>query len=121
VKSSNVDLRSIPELVRDLLDQESHEENGALASVVRLAYYDLDYFAYVLVQTWDYVESKFGDADVHWEVSLWYDSNNTENPVMIWDFPDAKNDVMPYIASGEAVEKHIKYVMEYTAENNELP
>jgi len=40
---------------------------------------------------------------------------------MIWDFPDAKNDVMPYIAAGEAVEKHIKYVMEYTAENNELP
>ena len=119
--SSNVDLRSIPELVRDLLDKESHEEDGALASVVRLAYYDLDYFAYVLVQTWDYVESKFGDADVHWEVSLWYDSNNTENPVMIWDFPDAKNDVMPYIAAGEAVEKHIKYVMEYTAENNELP
>jgi hypothetical protein len=121
VTSNNVDLRSIPELVRDLLDKESHEEDGAIASVVRLAYYDLDYFAYILVQTWDYVESKFGDADVHWEVSLWYDSNNTDNPVMIWDFPEAKNGAMPYIASGEAVEKHIKYVMEYSAKNKELP
>jgi hypothetical protein len=54
-------------------------------------------------------------------VSLWYDSQQNINPVMIWDFPEAKNGVMPYIASGEAVEKHIKYVMEYSAENNELP
>ena len=119
--SNNIDLRNVPELVRDLMDKGSHEEKGALATVVRLAYYDLNYFAYALVQTWDCVESKLDDADVNWEVSLWYESDKSVNPVMIWDFPDAKNGAMPYAASGEAIEKHIKYVMEYVAENSKLP
>lgn len=118
---TTADLRSVTELVRDLLAKGGHEEDGDLASVVRLAYYDLDYFSYVLVQTWDYIESKFGDADVHWEVSLWYNSPDSINPVKIWDFPDAINGTMPYVAAGEAVEKHIRYIADYTHEHHEFP
>ena len=72
--SSNVDLRGVPELVRDIWKNHSYEENSTIASVIHLATYDLDYYSYLLVQTWDYIESQFGDTEVRWEYSLWYGS-----------------------------------------------
>lgn len=117
--SSNVDLRGVPELVRDIWKNHSYEENSTIASVIHLATYDLDYYSYLLVQTWDYIESQFGDTEVRWEYSLWYGSST--NPVKLRDFPNTKEGAIPFVASAQAVEDHIKYIDEYTEEHHEFP
>ena len=105
------------ELVDALHRNHSYEENSSLASVISLATFDLDYYGYILVQTWDYIESKFGDADVNWEYSLWY----CGEPTKIKDFPLGEDDGVPFTAAAIAVEEHMKYVAEYAVEHNELP
>lgn len=116
---SNIDLRSIPQLVRDLwAEPRRYEQNSTLASVVHLATYDLDYYCYILVQTWDYVESKLGDANVRWEYSLWFGG---EEPVKLRDFPNAEEGDIPFVASAQVVEEHTNFICGYMAEHNEFP
>ena len=115
---TNLDLRGFPELVRDMLDDpRRHEQESTLGAVVHLATYDLDYFGYILVQTWDLVESKLGNSEVRWEYSLWYGHSN---PIKIYDFANYEGDI-PFVESAVAVKAHIQYVYEYTAEHNDLP
>jgi len=115
---TNLDLRGFPELVRDMLeDPRRHEQESTLGAVVHLATYDLDYFGYILVQTWDHLEFKLGTTEVRWEYSLWY---GYSNPVKIADFNNKQGDI-PFVESAVAVKAHIQYVDEYLSENNELP
>lgn len=111
------DLRSVVELVDALYCNHSFEEESAIAAAVHLATFDLDYFGYILVQTWDCVESRFGDADVRWEYSLWYSGG----PTKIKDFPSSEEGTIPFVAAAIAVEEHLKYVAEYTEEHDEMP
>jgi len=116
--NTNLDLRGFPELVRDMLeDPRRNEQESTLGAVVHLATYDLDYFGYILVQTWDHLEFKLGTTEVRWEYSLWY---GYSNPVKIADFNNKQGDI-PFVESAVAVKAHIQYVDEYLSENNELP
>lgn len=116
---NKLDLRSVTELVRDLWENPTRsEQESVLSAVVHLATYDLDYFGYLLVQTWDHLEFQLGDLDVHWEYSLWYGYGN---PVKVQDFPRSEEGGIPFVESAIAVKKHMEYVSEYTAEHKELP
>jgi hypothetical protein len=116
---NDTDLRDIPELVRDLWDDPRRNElESAIAAVVHLATFDLDYFGYLFVQTWDFLEAKLGDSKAEWKYSLWYGQSA---PVKVKDFPVGEDDGIPFVAAATAVEEHLKYVSEYMEEHNDLP
>ena len=115
---NDTDLRGFAELVRDMWrDPRRYEQENEFGAVVHLATFDLDYYGYLLVQTWDHLERSLGDADVHWEYSLWY----CGDPTKIKDFPLGEDDGVPFVAAATAVEEHMKFVADYTAEHHELP
>lgn len=116
---NDTDLRGFAELVRDMWrDPRRYEQENAFGAVVHLATFDLDYYGYLLVQTWDHLERSLGDADVRWEYSLWYCCGD---PVKIADFPGSDEGDVPFVESAIAVEKHREYVADYMAEHHELP
>lgn len=117
--TNKLDLRSVAELVCDLWqDPTKSEQESTLSAVVHLATYDLDYYGYILVQTWDHLEFKLGNTKVRWEYSLWYGYGD---PIKVQDFPKAEQGEIPFIASAHAVEAHMKYVDKYAHEHGELP
>ena len=116
--TNKIDLRVLPELVRDLWqDPTKSEQESTLSAVVHLATYDLDYFGYILVQTWDHLESQLGNTEVRWEYSLWY---GYSNPVKIADFNTDEGNI-PFVESAVAVKAHMRHVAEHLTEHGELP